>query len=72
MNFADRLKQRLSEVKESAEEKFIAAPEVIEIRLKTCEECPRLFRTTRQCKECGCFVDAKTRFKNSECPLKKW
>jgi len=41
-------------------------------RMSTCLQCPRLIKATRQCKECGCFMDAKTRLFDAECPLGKW
>lgn len=41
-------------------------------RMAICLTCPRLIKATRQCKECGCFMDAKTRLFDSECPLGKW
>jgi hypothetical protein len=41
-------------------------------RMSICLKCPRLIKSTRQCKECGCFMDAKTRLFEAECPLSKW
>lgn len=41
-------------------------------RLEICNDCPRLFKKTWTCKECGCFMKIKARLENSECPLKKW
>lgn len=41
-------------------------------RIKTCSECPRLFKPTFTCKECGCFMKIKTKFKQAKCPLGKW
>jgi predicted Zn-ribbon and HTH transcriptional regulator len=72
MSFAQTLKNRLQEVKQHVEKDLLAEESVVVIRLKTCDECPRLYRPTQQCKECGCFVKAKSRIKNSECPLGKW
>ena len=46
--------------------------EVKETRLEICNSCPRLLLPTKNCKECGCFVAAKTSFKQEECPLGKW
>lgn len=45
--------------------------EVEKERISLCNGCDKLTRT-RQCAECLCFVDAKTKFKQEECPLKKW
>lgn len=41
-------------------------------RLQICRECPRLFKPTMQCKECGCFMRIKTRLKSASCPIGKW
>lgn len=40
-------------------------------RLVKCNECPRLLKT-RQCGECYCFVDLKTKYKQESCPMGKW
>lgn len=43
-------------------------------RLEICFKCP--IRTDNKCDKskggCGCWLSAKTRSKNSSCPLKKW
>lgn len=39
-------------------------------RIKICRECDRY--KAFFCKECGCFMPAKTRMKNQRCPLGKW
>ena len=41
-------------------------------RLKICFDCPRLIKATTQCKECGCFMKAKTQLEYAKCPLNKW
>lgn len=41
-------------------------------RYNTCLGCERLFKPTRTCKECGCFMSLKTWLKHAECPLGKW
>ena len=46
--------------------------EIARQRLSVCESCPRLTKTTKQCKECGCFMVLKVKIKNAECPLSKW
>ena len=43
-----------------------------EVRYDLCKACPRLFKPTRTCKECGCFMAAKTWLKNADCPIGKW
>lgn len=41
-------------------------------RMSICESCERFFKPTRQCKECGCFMDIKTKLEQASCPLEKW
>jgi hypothetical protein len=41
-------------------------------RLEICESCPRLIKTTKQCRECGCFMALKVKLKNAACPINKW
>ncbi len=40
-------------------------------RIELCNDCPKLM-ITRQCAECLCFVDLKTKLKQEKCPLDKW
>jgi len=40
-------------------------------RLAVCGSCDQL-RSNRTCARCGCFVDAKARFRSQNCPLRKW
>jgi hypothetical protein len=40
-------------------------------RLAVCGSCDQL-RSNRTCIKCGCFVDAKARFRSQSCPLRKW
>ena len=41
-------------------------------RLEICEECPSYSNHLKLCRECGCYMPAKTLLPNSTCPLKKW
>lgn len=41
-------------------------------RMQICMDCEHLFKKTRQCKQCGCFMKIKTRMKNASCPIGKW
>lgn len=41
-------------------------------RLAICKECPLFISSTKQCSECKCFMDLKTKLPNAECPLHKW
>jgi len=41
-------------------------------RYNICKSCDRLNKLTKICKECGCFMPAKTKLKGKLCPLNKW
>lgn len=46
--------------------------EIAKTRMDICNECPRLVKLTKQCKECGCFMNLKTKLTHAKCPLGKW
>lgn len=73
MSFADKLKSKVSELRQKA----IEAVELVEEpvrnnRLSICNTCEHLFSPTRNCKKCGCFVDTKTYLVKAKCPINKW
>lgn len=41
-------------------------------RLRECRSCDRFIALTSQCRECGCFMVAKTTLARAECPLGRW
>jgi ribosomal protein L32 len=41
-------------------------------RASICQRCEHYKRSTRQCNECGCFVNFKITLANSSCPVGKW
>jgi Family of unknown function (DUF6171) len=41
-------------------------------RLKMCEQCEEFAALSRQCRNCGCFLDLKTKLLEASCPLGKW
>lgn len=41
-------------------------------RLDVCKGCPELWKPTRTCKQCGCFMGLKTWLSEATCPLGKW
>lgn len=49
-----------------------AEPELQDSRYSICEACDRLTKTTKQCKECGCFMKLKVKLADAVCPLGKW
>lgn len=49
-----------------------ASEELATQRLNICKACPELIKITGQCKQCGCFMGAKTTLEAAKCPLGKW
>lgn len=49
-----------------------ADPELQDHRYAICTACDRLTKTTKQCKECGCFMKLKVKLAEAVCPLGKW
>jgi hypothetical protein len=43
-----------------------------ERRYAICLECPRLIKSTRQCRECGCIMPMKVTLEGAVCPIGKW
>lgn len=46
--------------------------EVAEKRMEICRGCEHFISATSTCKECGCFMTAKTKLPNAYCPIHKW
>ena len=61
--------QRLSS---KVKEEIAVTVELRAERLAICNVCPEFNKSIRQCKQCGCFMDAKTALKPAKCPLEKW
>ncbi len=49
-----------------------ASEEDAKARYSTCLDCDRFINLTKQCKECGCIMPAKTKLKLATCPIGKW
>lgn len=45
---------------------------VAETRMNICNKCPELIGLTKQCKQCGCMMTAKTKLLQATCPIGKW
>lgn len=73
MSFADKLKQRYKETVEYLANPATVPTHIAEERLAICKACPQLTDLNR-CKECGCFMNIKTKLAMASCPLpeKKW
>jgi tRNA(Ile2) C34 agmatinyltransferase TiaS len=50
---------------------FVTEPVYTE-RMNICNGCEFFRKEDKRCTQCGCFMEAKTRLKNVECPIHKW
>lgn len=41
-------------------------------RMDICKTCEFFRQTDSRCSKCGCFMEAKTRFVKTTCPIGKW
>ncbi len=55
-----------------AGEGLLVSEEVFNTRMKICSECPLFEAHHKRCSECGCFMEAKSTFKKTYCPVGKW
>ena len=60
-----------AETKAIARRRPKLTPEQVAARVAVCGSCDQL-RSNRTCAKCGCFVEAKARFRSQVCPLRKW
>lgn len=51
---------------------FLVSEEKAQERMNVCMECPQFDPNHKRCYLCGCFMEAKIKFKSSECPAAKW
>ena len=47
-------------------------PETRQKRLSLCRDCQHYEPVKKTCKQCGCFLELKTRYSHQSCPLDKW
>lgn len=50
----------------------IFSQELGQSRMQVCKSCDSFYTLTQQCKECWCFMPAKSRIIQQQCPLSKW
>lgn len=41
-------------------------------RMEICYKCPFYNKENNTCNDCGCYLPLKTKWKDQECPQKKW
>ena len=55
-----------------AEDEIPEKPETFKQRYSICKACDKFLNTTKQCKQCWCFMPLKAQFKRFSCPEGKW
>lgn len=53
-------------------EDVLVTEEVYNARMNICKGCEFFRHSDNRCSQCGCFMEAKTRFKSTHCPIHKW
>lgn len=67
-NFIESLKT----AKKNAIKAVFVEETISQTRFDICTSCEFLTEITNSCKKCGCFMIAKTKLKNTRCPIGKW
>lgn len=49
-----------------------SSTELSDSRYSICEQCDKFLSMTKQCKECGCFMQLKVKLAEAQCPIGKW
>lgn len=42
------------------------------LRLEVCKRCPAFDAKLQRCRDCGCFMPAKTQLPGAKCPQGRW
>ena len=50
----------------------LASEEVYNHRMSICNSCVYFKQQENRCTQCGCYMEVKTRFKKTFCPIHKW
>lgn len=66
------LKQAITGAAKFAGAQFLPITELSKKRVEICEQCPRFDCQSRRCRECGCFVDQKSKYQSEQCPIGRW
>jgi hypothetical protein len=77
MDLSDKIKSGAKSLTRIAKNKLNGVDDKVDDqtkanRLAICNSCEHLNKFLKQCKQCGCFVTAKTMFKEESCPEGKW
>jgi hypothetical protein len=53
-------------------EGVIVTDEIYNTRMSICNACDFLRKEDKRCTQCGCYMEAKSKFKKTYCPVGKW
>lgn len=53
-------------------ENVLVTEDVYVNRMNICKACEFFRHVDSRCSKCGCFMEAKTRFVKTTCPVEKW
>jgi hypothetical protein len=71
--FAEFTGKQLKEVsKPNNEGSIFVDKETQDKRMSICEGCSFFDKSQTRCRQCGCFMTVKTKFRTVQCPLKFW
>jgi hypothetical protein len=70
----EKLKNKLMEIKPlAAAVDAVKVPDSVRSqRIEICQSCNFLFKPTKNCTKCGCFMEVKTWLPSASCPINKW
>jgi hypothetical protein len=51
---------------------ILVSEEISKARMDICKQCDQYLSGPLICNKCVCFLPAKTKLANTECPLQKW
>ncbi|NDB27945.1 hypothetical protein EB151_00135 [archaeon] len=51
---------------------MFASKHIYKQRMDICKACPEYMQRIYTCRECGCFMPAKSKIANIRCPKDKW
>ena len=69
-NLSGTMKDVMKKVATDGE--IMANKELVDKRMKLCEECSEFIQKTRKCKACGCYLDLKIKLTAAKCILDEW
>ena len=76
-SFTDMAKGLLGSAKDIVDgaihgEGVLVTEDVYINRMNICKGCEFFRQNDSRCSKCGCFMEAKTRFVKTTCPIEKW